>query len=645
MNRPDKATIGARIRTYRALLVISASALGLRLVLVFVVHPMCPFDADSWDTETAVVSQFQINPASSGGCVPLRGDSSFIYLQGRMVGEGMGFSDPSRYILTQKLSPSGWKPPFMPMVIGGLARVGITSPDGMRVVSSLMAGAAVFIIGYLAWKLAGRRAGIAAALIATLYPMLWINDWRMLQESPLSLVVALILLLSYRFWAKPTPWRAVAIGAAIGFSGHIRFEMPLLFFFMLAPLVFGIRHLRFSAQLKLGIAASLAGLAVLSPWWLFNLVRFNQTTITGTGSGWGLKNGTCDTAWFGDHLGYLDFGCLDIQTRARGAVVLADPNADESDADAVFRESAVEYIRANLGRFPVVAAARAGRVWDVYAPFENTEFNITFEGRGSFDSWAGLATYYALLPFGAAGVVAMYRRRITVAPMLGVGVVVTLAAIGGFGLTRYRLPADVVLCVVAAIGIDVVAERLRRSRLGQVDGTRPTSPPRKPLPRKPENTPSNDISAAATRMSAAPRLLGMKALAAGSVGLIALVGVLYWSASLEPAPAAQTAPREGINPEVCTQLDQLGIGALASAVPQGNAPRAMTSKAVRTLESIEAVAPPEVMRDAAIMRTFLLRYTTATGQRATPWLSIPQAERTEATDATMRLIDFQWVSC
>jgi hypothetical protein len=55
--------------------------------------------------------------------------------------------------------------------------------------------------------------------------------------------------------------------------------------------------------------------------------------------------------------------------------------------------------------------------------------------------------------------VALHRRQITLIPVLSTLVVVAFAAAATFGLTRYRVPVDVALVVLAGVGIDALLKR------------------------------------------------------------------------------------------------------------------------------------------------------------------------------------------
>ena len=72
-----------------------------------------------------------------------------------------------------------------------------------------------------------------------------------------------------------------------------------------------------------------------------------------------------------------------------------------------------------------------------------------------------MVAHFLALPFAVAGAVALRRRGVTLLPMLVPIIAVTVTAAATFGLTRYRVPADVVIVVLAALGLDRVFHRLR----------------------------------------------------------------------------------------------------------------------------------------------------------------------------------------
>ena len=72
---------------------------------------------------------------------------------------------------------------------------------------------------------------------------------------------------------------------------------------------------------------------------------------------------------------------------------------------------------------------------------------------------------YALLaPFAIAGAVVLFRRRRPLAPLVGPILNVALVTMVVFGLSRYRLSADLTIAVLAAIGLIAATHRFGPNR-------------------------------------------------------------------------------------------------------------------------------------------------------------------------------------
>ena len=127
-----------------------------------------------------------------------------------------------------------------------------------------------------------------------------------------------------------------------------------------------------------------------------------------------------------------------------------------------------------------MVAARVGRIWDVFRPFQNVELNDTSERRGHAASWAVLIGYWLVMPFAIFGLVVMRRRRIPIFPYFAIALSVTITVALSFGITRYRAPVDTVLPLLAAIGIDSIwrhrrAPAVRRQADDDAGGAPPTA--------------------------------------------------------------------------------------------------------------------------------------------------------------------------
>ncbi len=167
-------------------------------------------------------------------------------------------------------------------------------------------------------------------------------------------------------------------------------------------------------RLKLfGVVAAVA-LVIVGPWVVRNLTTFEKPSLLGNGFGWVLLYGSCDAAFSGPHLGYWDDSC---------SLKNYPPATEESVLDQMARTKALDYLGDHKGRLPVVVAARIGRIWDVYRPFQNVELNDTSERRGHVASWAVLIGYWLVMPFAIFGLVVLRRRRIPIFPYLAIAAV------------------------------------------------------------------------------------------------------------------------------------------------------------------------------------------------------------------------------
>jgi hypothetical protein len=178
------------------------------------------------------------------------------------------------------------------------------------------------------------------------------------------------------------------------------------------------------------------------------------------GTGAVLSAGSCDVAYDGAFVGYYGANCFDQYVKM-GWEQWPDPTEEESVRDVPPRRAALRYIRENLSDWPRVAAFRVGRMWQLYKPTQDVDLDVNVEGRGRGPSTVGLWMYFVLLPFAVAGVVITKRRGLPISPLLAPAVVVSLTAALSFGVTRYRVPADGVLVVAAAVALDQLWRWLR----------------------------------------------------------------------------------------------------------------------------------------------------------------------------------------
>jgi 4-amino-4-deoxy-L-arabinose transferase-like glycosyltransferase len=414
--------------------------LAVRWALVLVVRPTC----DPPLTGT-------------GSCFRVAGDATYYHVQAHLLGDGHGFAHPYWFLQTGELAESASHPPGYSAVLGLFSAVGLESATTQRLISGLLGVATVVVIGLLARRLAGPRAGVIAAAVAAVYPMLWINDGMLQAESLYALLVALMLLAAHRFWDDPTARNVAVLALVTAGAALTRTEGVFFFVVLVALLAVRLPGRPWAERLRLvGIAAGVA-LLVLGPWVAYNLARFERPVYLTNSAGSVMSDASCDSTYYGEYIGY-HANCVGDDPP------LELDEADESVREAEIYDDADDYFWDHLDRLPLVAVARVARVFDVFKPGQNVFLNWWLEGRGKAASTAGLWSYYLLVPFGVYGAVLLRRRGTTLIPVLSTVVVVAAAAAITFGITRYRVPVDVALVVLAGVGGDGL---LRRRSSGQ----------------------------------------------------------------------------------------------------------------------------------------------------------------------------------
>jgi 4-amino-4-deoxy-L-arabinose transferase-like glycosyltransferase len=405
-------------------------------------------------------------------------DDEFFYsAQARLLADGKGFVNPFGYFApigspAHRVFETAVHPPLYSLYLAVPAKFGLSTPAEQRIFTALLGVATVFLIGILARRLAGDRVGLIAAFLAAVSPALWSNDSVLGLESLYGLLLVLALLTLYRFWNAPTIGRAAVLGLWLALATLTRSEGIILSVLIAVPAVMLVRGVTRVQRWKMFGAIVAVGIVIVSPWVIRNLTTFERPTLLGTGYGWVLAYGSCDTTYYGSKLGSWDDSC---------ALKDYPPHLEESLIDERAREKALDYIKNHKSRVPIVVAARVGRLFELYKPVQNVELNQG-ERRGEVASWAILVGYYLLLPWSIAGLIVLRRRRIPIFPFLAVVAATTITVASSFAITRYRAPIDVIMPVLAAVAIDATVHHFARRRAAPDDAAAPSAPPEPPEP-------------------------------------------------------------------------------------------------------------------------------------------------------------------
>jgi 4-amino-4-deoxy-L-arabinose transferase-like glycosyltransferase len=370
------------------------------------------------------------------------GDALYYSRQAELNIHGRFFEDPAMPGM-----PAADHPPLTALVLTPLSVLPGPSVLPHRLTMAVIGTLAVVVIGYLGRHVGGDRVGLVAAGLAAVYPNLWLNDGVIMSESLAVLATAVILLTIYRFAELPTIRRAVEVGVACGVAVLARGELALFLPIVLLPVALWARSLSIGERAaRFGLAVAIA-IAVLVPWTAFNLVRFEKPVALATNDGLTLVGANCDPAYNGISTGLWYLQCADETI-----------SGDQSERSAVWRDQAIDYLRANRDRWPAVLAAREGRVWSVYEPGQMAWYNQG-EGRERTLSQIALGFYAVLGVLAVAGAFLLRARRILVWPLVGTAVIVCITAAAFYGLTRFRVPAEVAIVVLAGVSLARIYDR------------------------------------------------------------------------------------------------------------------------------------------------------------------------------------------
>lgn len=377
---------------------------------------------------------------------------SFYYLwQSDSVANGHGFVKPATLLANAD------HPPLTTLVITPATWLfGIDSTNVAQKLTMCFVGTGtVGAVGLLGRAVAGFRVGLISAVVAAMYPNLLMNDGIVMSESLTALLVALALYATYRVRRSRSTGALLGLGVVCGLAALTRAELILLLPALAIPGVLGSNRALWRPRLGSLAIVVVTASVVISPWVVRNLLTFDEPVLLSNGAGIVLLGANCDPVYGGPQLGTWDSRCLD-QVKERD-----DPAVQERRQ----RAKALDYIRHRLERLPTVVAARIGRTWGAYRPFQTVDYSES-EGRPPAVALAGLIMFWLLVPLALLGVRWLRRGLRPVWPLLVPFGIVTIVSAMTYGSVRFRVPAEPALVVLAAVGLESWRGSRRASRAG-----------------------------------------------------------------------------------------------------------------------------------------------------------------------------------
>jgi 4-amino-4-deoxy-L-arabinose transferase-like glycosyltransferase len=395
----------------------------------------------------------------------LGGDALFYRGVGEALANGKGYTDPGS-IFAGHPNPTALHPPLFPIYLASWTKLGLGGVHDHQIVSCLLGGVTVVLVGLLGRRIAGPRVGLIAAGIAGVDPWLFTADRIVNSESLYIPLIVLALVLAYRFLERPTPVRAAVLGLVIGLATLTRSDGILLLLLLAAPLTWRARE----GRLRAFAACAAATLVVLTPWLVRNWIQLDQFPLLSTNGGHTELATNCDETYSEQFLGFLVDGCAYRSP--------CNNLGEEGPKASCMEREARSYVRNHLHRAPLVVLARVERVWEVYDPKLNLEYGSVFWHRPKGWATAGLVFYVLLVPFALAGAFLLSSRHVPLLPLLAMFAQVTLVAAISFGDSRFRAAVEPALVVMAAVAVERLA-------LAVAGAARRQEAPRAPLPAAP----------------------------------------------------------------------------------------------------------------------------------------------------------------
>ena len=419
---------------------------------------------------------------------PLSGDGVYYHEAANLLADGLGFTEPYRYLHggaqealflddpsalvptantalpVGHVEPTAGHPPLWVLVLGAASFFGLTSVAAHQLVAAVVGTLGAVAVGW-----AGRQVeqalgvtGVAVpgAALAAVHAGFWLNDAQLMSETLVVPVAALLLGTGLRFVCRPSVDTAVLLGLVGGLAALTRAELLIAL-----PLV-ALGVLRRSdspsepsGTRRLGLFALVGGTALLivSPWVVRNLAVFEEPVLLSNGTGILLAQANCDATYFGDKQGYWEYHCgLPQPLDGDGHPI------DESQRDAAYRQRGLDYLADHPGRFAThVVPKRVARYWGAYAPIQQLRADELVEERPFRLSVLGYAQFLALAGLAVIGIAEVRRRGGPLLLLAALPLTGTVVAAATFGSTRYRVPAEVALVLLAAVGIAALAARRR----------------------------------------------------------------------------------------------------------------------------------------------------------------------------------------
>lgn len=377
-----------------------------------------------------------------------RGDELFFRTQALQISEGRWLANVAGVSVSDH-------PPLFGLLLSTMDLARLFTYGEQLLFVALIASLVVPVVGLAGMQVGGERVGLIAACLGVCYPGFWLPASQ-LSSGPLAmLIVGSIICVSYSLARSPDMKRSALLGALCGLATLTRSELILLVPLVVWALALGLRAIPWMKRFKLAAMSTLVALAVLAPWSIRNVVAYHAPEFLSTEAGVTLAWANCPNTYYGPDLGGWSFGCTMVPPKPNNPAV--------SDYELIHQ--AESYAFAHISRWPEVIWAREGRIWGFYALTGQANATVQLDNWPFQPSLWLIWSQYFVIVSAIVGAVALQRRRIPLAPLVGVILLTVLVVAVFTSDPRYRSVSEVSLVILCAVGLDrvLLVTRSRRS--------------------------------------------------------------------------------------------------------------------------------------------------------------------------------------
>ena len=367
---------------------------------------------------------------------PLTNDEQEYLTLARNLADGRGFTYGSLGTVREFGRAPGY-PAFVALIalVDPLPPAPAAVPASVKTAQAFVGAVGVFLIGLLAQRTAGPRAGAVAAAVAAIYPpLVWICAYALSEAlySTLALLTAFVLDRSLD-WMRGRPFTpGFALAGLVGAAAAM--TRPVMLIFLALAALWLLRRRLGREALAFAAAAAL----VIAPWTARNIRETGRFVLIAPQGGVNF--------WIGNNAlarGEGDLAANPELKAADEALRGLHPGLDAAALEPIYYRAAIDDIAAHPVGWLGLLARKTVYQWIPIGPSYRLHSDRYFI--------ASVVSYVVLLPCAVAGLLGLARRERLPGSLLLLAGSEVLAGLIFFPQERYRIPViDPTLIVCAA---------------------------------------------------------------------------------------------------------------------------------------------------------------------------------------------------